>query len=248
VNYVVEAHNLGKKYRRYSSDRPYTLQEAVVKGLRGIRPVDYQWALRRVNFDIEKGMMLGVVGNNGAGKSTLLRLLGQIGRLDEGSLIVRGSVGGLLEIGAGFHSDLTGKENVYINAIISGLLKSEVDELFDEIIAFAELKDVIGEPLRTYSTGMKMRLGFAIAAHTDPDILLIDEVLAVGDASFRQKCVERIHQFKKHGKTIVYVSHDIQQVQKICDEVILLKQGEIVQHGEPEQVVSSYLHEVQNVS
>jgi lipopolysaccharide transport system ATP-binding protein len=248
VNSVIEAQNIGKKFRRYSGDRPYTLQEAVVKGLRGMRPIEYQWALRQVNFDVKKGMMLGVIGHNGAGKSTLLRLLGHIGLPDEGSLSVRGTVGGLLEIGAGFHSDLTGTENVYVNAIISGLLRSEVDDLFEDIVAFAELEDVIDEPLRTYSTGMKMRLGFAIAAHTDPDILLIDEVLAVGDASFRQKCIERIRQFKKRGKTIVYVSHDIQQVQMICDEVIQLQNGKIVQHGEPKQVVSTYLNAVQSLS
>lgn len=241
---AVDAHNLGKKYRHYGPDRPYTLQEAVVRGLRGVRPVAYQWALRGVTFQIQKGSMTGVVGHNGAGKSTLLRLLGGVGRPDEGTLVVRGQVGGLLDIGAGFHPDLSGKENVYINGIISGLLRSEVDDRFDDIVAFAELEEVINDPMRTYSTGMQMRLGFAVAAHTDPDILLIDEVLAVGDVAFQQKCIDHIRQLQRAGNTIVYVSHDVNQIRAMCDDAIMLRKGVMIQHDHPEEVMNFYLKEM----
>jgi lipopolysaccharide transport system ATP-binding protein len=244
VDSVIRARDLGKKYRRYSADRPFTFQEAVVKGLRGLRPEDYHWALRGLTFDVRQGSMLGVVGHNGAGKSTLLRLLGGVGRPDEGSLILEGAVGGLLDIGAGFHPDLTGKENVYVNGIISGLLRSEVDARFDDIVAFAELEDVIHDPLRTYSTGMQMRLGFAVAAHTDPDILLIDEVLAVGDVAFQQKCIDHIRRLQRVGKTIVYVSHDANQIREMCDDAILLWKGEMIQHGRPDEVMSVYLRQM----
>lgn len=245
MNTVISAHKLGKKFRRYGADRPHTLQEAVIRGVRGLRSVEYQWALRDVTFEVKKGSMLGVVGRNGAGKSTLLRLLGGIGRPDEGSLTVDGAVGGLLDFGVGFHPDLSGRENVYTNGIISGLLRSEVDERFNEIVDFAELEESIDEPLRTYSSGMKMRLGFAVAAHTDPDVLLIDEVLAVGDVAFRQKCIDYIYFLQRKGKTIVYVSHDSQQVQKMCDHVILLRKGLLVKDGQPEEVMSLYHHDMQ---
>jgi lipopolysaccharide transport system ATP-binding protein len=185
------------------------------------------------------------VGHNGAGKSTLLRLLGGVGRPDEGSLSVQGMVGGLLDIGAGFHPDLTGEENVYVNGIVSGLLRREVAARFADMVAFAELEEVIADPLRTYSTGMKMRLGFAVAAYTNPDILLIDEVLAVGDIAFRQKCFDRIRQFQREGKTIVYVSHDKHQIEQLCDEVILLWKGSVIHHGPPEDIMPVYLEEMQ---
>jgi lipopolysaccharide transport system ATP-binding protein len=240
VESVIRARDVGKKYRRYSADRPFTLQEAVVKGLRGLRPEDYHWALRGLTFDVRKGSMIGVVGHNGAGKSTLLRLLGGVGRPDEGRLAVDGVVGGLLDIGVGFHPDLTGKENVYVNGVVSGLLRSEVDARFADIVAFAELEDVINDPLRTYSAGMQMRLGFAVIAHTAPDILLIDEVLAVGDVGFQLKCVDHIRRLQKAGKTIVYVSHNSDQIREMCDDAILLWKGEMIQHGRPEDVMTLY--------
>ncbi len=187
---------------------------------------------------------MGVIGHNGAGKSTLLRLVGGVGRPDEGTLAIHGKIGGLLDIGAGFHPDLTGIENIYVNGIISGLLRSEVDEQINEIIAFSELEEVINDPLRTYSTGMKMRLGFAIAVHTVPDILLIDEVLAVGDVGFRQKCFARIRKFRNDGKTILYVSHDAHQIKLLCDEAILLHKGMLVHHGSPDEVISTYHQEM----
>lgn len=241
---VISANKVGKKFRRYGADKPRTLQEAAIRGVRGLRSVEYQWALRDVTFEVKKGSMLGIVGRNGAGKSTLLRLLGGIGRPDEGTLEVHGHVGGLLDIGAGFHPDLTGTENIYINGVISGLLRSEIDDRFNEIVAFAELEEAIEEPLRTYSAGMKMRLGFAIAANTDPDILLIDEILAVGDVAFRQKCIEHIRKLQRKGKTIVYVSHEPHQVRRLCDDAILLQKGVVARHGSPDDVLSTYVQEM----
>lgn len=241
---VIEARKLGKRYRRYSVDRPFTLQEAIIKRMRGLRPIEYHWALRDVSFVIKKGSMVGVVGHNGAGKSTLLRLLGGVGRPDEGSLSVHGVVGGLLDIGAGFHPDLSGRENVYVNGIVSGLLRSEVEERFNDMVDFAELGKVIDEPLRTYSMGMKMRLGFAVAAYTDPDILLIDEVLAVGDIAFRQKCIDRIGLFRKRGKTIIYVTHDIEQIEALCDEALMLHNGSMVRYGTPADVMPVYIRQM----
>lgn len=240
---VIEVHKLGKKFRRYSKDRPRTFQEVAVRGIRRLGPVEYQWALRDVSFDVKKGSMLGVIGHNGAGKSTLLRLLGGIGRPDEGTLTVNGAVGGLLDIGVGFHQDLSGRENVYINGIISGLLRSEVDDRFNDILAFSELEEYINEPLRTYSSGMRMRLGFAVAVYTNPDILLIDEILAVGDHSFKQKCLDHIRGLRRNGHTIVLVSHETNQIQNMCDDVVLLKRGLMVQHGPPDEVLPTYLQE-----
>lgn len=243
---VVSVERLGKSYRRYHGDRPISFQEALVKGFRKLLPADRIWALREVSFTLSRGMMLGVIGLNGAGKSTLLRLIGGVGRPDEGRLIVNGRVSGLLDLGAGFHFDLTGRENVYINGVISGLLKQEIAYRFNDIVEFAELGKVINEPLRTYSSGMRMRLGFAIAVHTDPEILLIDEVLAVGDISFQRKCFDKINEFKRNGCTIILASHNLEQVRTMCDQAIWLEQGVVVEYGDPGTVVDQFLAFVRN--
>jgi lipopolysaccharide transport system ATP-binding protein len=235
---------LGKQFRRYRADRPMTLQEAVLKGLRRMRPAEHFWALRNVSFSVPSGRMLGVLGPNGAGKSTLLRLIGGVGRPDEGSVNVCGRVGALLDLGAGFHPDLTGRENVFINGVISGLTRREVEQRFDAIVAFAELQEFIDNPLRTYSTGMQMRLAFAVAAHIEPEILLIDEVLAVGDLSFQHKCLERIAQFRAAGCTIILVSHDVTLIQKLCDEALWLRSGQVAAHGVADVVVGQYVAEM----
>lgn len=240
MDQAIVVHDLGKRFRRYHKDRPFTLQEAVVSGFGRLKPVDWFWALREITFSVPCGEVLGVIGANGAGKSTLLGLIGGIGRPEEGRLEVHGRIGGLLELGAGFHPDLTGRENVVINGIICGLTRREVNQRFAEIVAFAELEEAINDPLRTYSTGMRMRLGFSIAAHTDPEILLVDEVLAVGDIAFQQKCLDRIRQYQKRGCTIVIVSHNTAQIHKICDRVIWLKAGRIQACGEPALVVNQY--------
>jgi lipopolysaccharide transport system ATP-binding protein len=240
MNQAIMVQELGKRFRRYRKDRPFTLQEAVVSGFGRLQPVDWFWALREISFSIPRGEALGVIGANGAGKSTLLGLIGGIGRPDEGRLEVDGRIGGLLELGAGFHPDLTGRENVITNGIICGLTRHEVDQRFAEIVAFAELEDAINDPLRTYSTGMRMRLGFSIAAHTEPEILLVDEVLAVGDIAFQQKCLERIRQYQERGCTIVIVSHNTTQIQQFCDRVIWLQAGRIQAYDGPDQVVGEY--------
>jgi homopolymeric O-antigen transport system ATP-binding protein len=235
--------SVGKSFRLFHPRRPQTLQEAVVHGLRGLKPVDRFWALRDISFGVAPGKMVGIVGANGAGKSTLLRLIGGVGRPDEGQIQVNGRIGALLDLGAGFHPDLTGRENVYINGVISGLSRREVSRSFDSIFHFAELEDFIDSPLRVYSTGMQMRLAFAIAVHIEPEVLLIDEVLAVGDISFQHKCIERIERFKVQGCTILLVSHEPALIAAQCDEAIWLHCGKMVSYGQAAVVTEEYVNE-----
>lgn len=232
---------LGKQYRRYHEDKPVTLQEAVLRGMQRLAPVEYFWALRDISFRVEPGQMIGIIGANGAGKSTLLRLIGGVGKPDEGMVEVHGRIGGLLDLGAGFHPDLTGRENVFINGVIAGLTRREVSQRFNSIVSFAELEDFIDNPLRTYSTGMQMRLGFAVAAHTEPEILLIDEVLAVGDLAFQAKCLNRINQFREEGTTILLVSHEVSLIQELCDKALWLDGGRIVAEGSADVVGREYI-------
>jgi lipopolysaccharide transport system ATP-binding protein len=235
---------LGKRYHRYHADKPTTLQEAVVRGLRGLTAAEEFWALRQVNFSIPQGRMVGVIGANGAGKSTLLRLIGGVGRPDEGVVKIQGRIGALLDLGAGFHPDLTGRENVFVTGVIAGLTRREVAQRFEAFVDFSELEAFIDNPLRTYSTGMKMRLAFAVSAHIQPEILLIDEVLAVGDIAFQQKCLERIEQFKKAGCTILLVSHDSASVRQLCDEALWLNSGRLLAYGPAELVVDQYVSDI----
>jgi lipopolysaccharide transport system ATP-binding protein len=234
---------LGKRFRRYRADRPRSAKEAFLRGLRGIRSSETFWALRNVDLEIGPGRMLGIIGHNGAGKSTLLQLICGVGRLDEGSVETRGRVAGLLELGAGFHPDLTGRENVLVSGVIAGLTRSEVLHRFDSIVEFAELASFIDSPLRTYSQGMRLRLGFAIATHTEPEVLVIDEMLAVGDRRFRRKCLDRIAEFKSTGCAIAIASHDLNSVREHCDEAIQLRHGEIVARGASEAVARQYEEE-----
>jgi lipopolysaccharide transport system ATP-binding protein len=185
--------------------------------------------------------MLGVIGSNGAGKSTLLRLLADIDKPDEGSLRVHGRLDALLSLSAGFHPDLTGRENVFVSGVVHGLTRAEVRRRFDSIVSFAELEEFVDSPLRIYSTGMAMRLGFAVAAHMESDVLLIDEVLSVGDAAFERKCVDRIRRLRAEGCTIVLISHYLEQVRQMCDEVIWLHKGQVAASGTPDVVVERYL-------
>jgi lipopolysaccharide transport system ATP-binding protein len=239
---VVEG--LGKKFRRHHAGRPRTFKEMLLRGPLSMGGKDEFWALRDVSFSIAKGRMVGIVGPNGAGKSTLLRLIGGIGRADQGSITVNGRIGALLELGAGFHPDLTGRENVYISGVIAGLTREDIAERFDAIVEFSELKAFIDSPLRTYSTGMQMRLGFAVAVHTDPDILLIDEVLAVGDLAFQQKCLKRVKEFKERGCTILLVSHNAHSIERLCDEALWLRRGQLVALGPPDVVTRQYVNEM----
>ena len=231
---------LGKRFVRHDANRPRTLKEAILHAGRRGAPNASFWALREVSFSIAPGQMVGVIGRNGAGKSTLLRLIGGIGRPDEGRVEAAGRLGALLDLGAGFHPDLTGRENVFINGVIAGLTRREVADRFEAIVEFAELEAFIDSPLRTYSTGMQMRLGFAVAAHTDPEILLIDEILSVGDLAFQRKCLERIAAFKARGCTILLVTHDGSAVRRLCDAALWLQSGRLVAHGPTDVVVGEY--------
>ena len=240
---AVSLNKVGKRFRRYHSDAPGTLHEALLRGFRKLLPAETFWGLRDVSFTIGHGKTVGVVGRNGAGKSTLLRLIGGVGRPDEGVIDVHGQIRALLNLGAGFHPDLTGRENTFISAVVSGMTKREVKEKLDSIVGFAELDQFIDSPLRTYSSGMQMRLAFSIAIHSTPDILLVDEVLAVGDGPFQQKCLERIAEMKARGCTIIMVSHDAGMILKMCDETVWLKQGGVAAHGPSPAVIDQYLAE-----
>jgi ABC-type polysaccharide/polyol phosphate transport system ATPase subunit len=198
------------------------------------------YALRNVSFGISKGESVAVIGHNGAGKSTLLNLVTGVATPDEGAVTVRGRIAALLELGAGFHPDLVGHENVYLNAALLGFSKKRTDELFDQIVEFAGIGDFIQEPLRTYSTGMAVRLAFSVAIHTDPEILIIDEVLGVGDAAFQSKCFEKILDFRRAGKTILCVSHATAMLFQLCQRAIWLDHGEIMMDGDLNSVVAAY--------
>jgi lipopolysaccharide transport system ATP-binding protein len=202
------------------------------------------WCLRDVSFEVYQGQMIGIIGPNGSGKSTLLRLIGGVGRPDEGSLSVNGRIGALFELGAGFHHDLTGRDNIYIGGVAAGLTRRQIMERFDEIVSFSELENFLDNPLRTYSSGMKMRLAFAVAANIDPDILLIDEVLYVGDLTFQDKCLKHIHQFRRKGCTVLLVTHDMQQVENFCDSALWLKKGRVCGQGTPQQITQAYAEEL----
>jgi lipopolysaccharide transport system ATP-binding protein len=231
--------NLGKRYRSRDGGRPSSLKGRLLSGYRAPKAESF-WGLRHLSFSIPRGRAVGVVGLNGAGKSTLLRLGGGVGVADEGSIRVNGRVGALLDIGAGLSEDLTGRENVFLLGVIAGLLRREIKERFDAIVTFAELQDFIDAPVRTYSTGMRMRLAFAVAVHTDPDVLLIDEVLAVGDLAFQRKCMRRVDRIRASGCTIFLVSHDDSQIRALCDDVLLLEGGRLIAYGPLEETMALY--------
>lgn len=236
----IVAQGLGKKFRKYHADRPYRLSEIITKGPKKLKPEKIFWGLRNVSFDMKAGQIMGVIGRNGSGKSTLLRLIGGVFRPDEGTVRVKGRIGALLDLGAGFQDDLTGKENVYISGVISGLSRKRIRKRFESIIDFAELEQYINYPLRAYSSGMIMRLAFAVAIHIEPEILLIDEVLAVGDLAFHDKCLKQLAKFKEKGCTIFLVSHNLAQIQNFCDEVLWLNNGQIADQGNPKDTVTKY--------
>ncbi len=200
------------------------------------------WALDDVSFEVSKGEVLGIIGRNGAGKSTLLKILSRITKPTRGQAALNGRVGSLLEVGTGFHPELTGRENIYLNAAILGMRRAEVERQFDEIVAFAEVDDFIDTPVKRYSSGMYVRLAFAVAAHLEPEILLIDEVLAVGDAAFQKKCLGKMGDVTRNGRTILFVSHNMQAIGRLCPRAILLDQGRIEKVGPTADVVATYLH------
>lgn len=224
---------------------PRTLQQAVFQALGAMRRGTPLWALRDISFDVRAGEAVALIGHNGSGKSTLLRLLCGIGRPTSGRVSVEGRVAALLDLGAGFHPNLSGRENLYVSAVVAGLRRSEVDALFERIVDFAEIAPFIDQPLRTYSAGMLMRLAFAVAIHVDPDVLIIDEALAVGDSHFQQKCLSRIQQFRDQGKTLLLVSHEMAMVRRFCDRVIWLDQGRKLADGPAETLSVAYEAQMQ---
>jgi ABC-type polysaccharide/polyol phosphate transport system ATPase subunit len=241
---AVVARDLAKVYRRFLHQNQFkTLKSALLTGslLSALRPDQLFTALDGVSFDVPAGTTFGVIGENGSGKSTLLKLLAGITRPTRGHLTVAGRVSALIELGAGFHPEISGRENVAINGIMLGLTRRQVEERFDDIVAFAELERFIDAPVKTYSSGMYARLGFAVAIHVDPDVLLIDEVLAVGDEAFTRKCLDKIGEFRRRGKTIVLVTHSLGMVEKMCDDVLWLRQGRVADRGDPKRVVDAYL-------
>lgn len=243
--FAIEIKNLSKKFRLYH-EKTYSLKERLLG--RGRNVYEELWALKDINLEIQKGETVGIIGSNGSGKSTLLKLISKILYPTEGEIITNGRITNLIELGAGFHPDLTGRENIYLSGSIFHMKKKEIDKKFDSIVQFSGVEKFIDIPLRNYSLGMQVRLGFSVAIHVEPDIFLIDEVLAVGDAAFKQKCYERIFKFQKEGITIVYVSHDLQTVKKICNFVVWLDKGKIKMIGNTDEVTDAYLSFVENKS
>ncbi|CAN5680536.1 ABC transporter ATP-binding protein [soil metagenome] len=247
---VVQIENVSKRYRIGGVHPGYmTFREMVgdaiaapLRRLRGINS-DYQvlWALREVNLEIRQGELVGIIGHNGAGKSTLLKILSRITRPTKGRVEILGRVGSLLEVGTGFHPDLTGRENVYLSGAILGMRRVEIERKFDQIVAFAEMEKFVETAVKFYSSGMYVRLAFSVAAHLEPEILIMDEVLAVGDAAFQQKCLDKMHDIRREGRTILFVSHNIPAVTRLCKRAILLEAGQVVADGEPHKVVNRYL-------
>lgn len=243
MNDIIVVKNVCKKFRRYPTRGYTTLKDLIVKGqlfkMRQNR--QYIEALKDVTFSVSEGTVLGIIGPNGSGKSTLLKVLAGIYRPDNGRISIKGRISALLSLGVGFHPDLTGRENILIGGLSIGLSREQVKQAFDEIVHFAELEDYIDAPVRTYSSGMYARLAFSIAVHVDPDILLLDEVLAVGDAGFTQKSRARIDRFKEQGKTILLVTHDLTTVQTWCYQALWIDNGELRDFGETTRVVKGYI-------
>ncbi|HSD47805.1 MAG TPA: ABC transporter ATP-binding protein, partial [Pyrinomonadaceae bacterium] len=238
--------NVSKKYRiRRESDGANASWLSKLTSL--ARKEDF-WALKDVSFEVPRGEALGIIGHNGAGKSTILKLLSRITTPSMGEIMINGRLSALIEVGSGFHPELTGRENIYLNGSILGMLRREITDKLDSIVSFAELRQFIDTPVKRYSSGMYVRLGFSIAAHLNPDILLLDEVLAVGDAAFQQKCIQRITELKQSGTTIIFISHELPTVERICQRVVWLDAGQIREVGPSGEVVHHYLDEVERTS
>lgn len=262
---VISAENLGKRYRMSGSGRDFMLRDVVARAFaapfRGLfgpygkadktncevatsraeDSIEHIWALRNVSFEIKMGEVVGIVGQNGAGKSTLLKILSRITEPTEGEARIYGRVGSLLEVGTGFHSELTGRENIYLSGAILGMKKDEIDKKFDEIVGFAEVGKFVDIPVKHYSSGMYMRLAFAVAAHLEPEILIVDEVLAVGDAAFQKKCLGKMEAVAREGRTVLLVSHDLAMTERLCQRALLFEGGKLVMSGATDQVLSVYI-------
>ena len=244
---AIQISDVTKVYQRYSHRKQFrTLKSALLGGslLKDLRPDERFPALSGVTFNVRQGSTFAIIGRNGSGKSTLLKIIAGISKPDSGTVTVNGRISALIELGAGFHPEITGRENIFINGIMLGLTKKEVESRFEEIVEFAELEEFIDAPVKTYSSGMYMRLGFAVAIHVDPDILLIDEVLAVGDEAFVHKCLDKISEFRRQQKTIILVTHSLGLVEKMADEAMWIDKSALRLRGDPKKVVDAYLAQV----
>lgn len=262
-NLAIRIDGIGKRYRLgMLEERPETLAgtafnvlKAPLRSYRNLRKLstfddgdgdDVLWALRDVSFDVKHGEVVGLIGRNGAGKSTLLKVLARITEPTTGCIELFGRVASLLEVGTGFHPDLTGRENVYLNGTILGMTKAEIDQKFDEIVAFSEIEQFIDTPVKRYSSGMKVRLAFSVAAHLEPEILLVDEVLAVGDVAFQKKCLGKMDDVAGEGRTVIFVSHHMNMIQALCKRGIVMQKGKVVYDGEVDSAIKTYLREMEN--
>jgi len=244
---AIDVSHVSKVYRRYARRRQFaTLKSAILSGslIRDLAPDETFAALNDVSFSVPPGATYGIIGRNGSGKSTLLKLVAGITKPTTGTVRVKGRISALIELGAGFHPEISGRENVFINGIMLGLSKREITQRFDEIVEFAELREFIDAPVKTYSSGMYMRLGFAVAINVDPDVLLVDEVLAVGDEGFTHKCLDKFAEFRRRGKTILLVTHSLGLVERFCDEALWLDSGVTQTTGDPKRVVGAYIIDV----
>ncbi len=253
---IITVEGLGKRYRihhQHEHERYVALRDviarkaaALVQWLRGhpaptTRAVEDFWALRDVSFEIQRGEVVGIIGGNGAGKSTLLKVLSRITEPTEGRITIDGDVASLLEVGTGFHPELSGRENIFLNAAILGMTRQETARKFDEIVAFAEVERFLDTPVKRYSSGMYVRLAFAVAAHLEPEILIVDEVLAVGDAEFQKRCLGKMHDVSRDGRTVLFVSHNMAAIQELCSRVVYLQDGRVVGDGAADKLISQYL-------
>ena len=243
---IIEINNVSKKYRVRDNRPYYSLRDTLVDFIKNplnllMNDKNEFWALKNISFDVKPGEAVGIIGKNGAGKSTLLKILSQITPPTKGQIKLCGRTASLLEVGTGFHPELSGRENIYLNGAILGMKKSEINLKFNQIVEFAEIAEFLDMAVKHYSSGMFMRLAFAVAVHLNPEILLIDEVLSVGDAGFQQKCLSKMQQITSSGKTILFVSHNLSAVISLCKKVVLIHKGKIEKIGRPEEVVSTYL-------
>ncbi|MGA1791012.1 MAG: ABC transporter ATP-binding protein, partial [bacterium] len=256
---AIKVENLSKKYRIGAREAYKTFRETLIdsaaapfRRLKHIgRPIPKEeilWALKDVSFEVKQGDVLGIIGRNGAGKTTLLKIFSRITEPTKGRVTLRGRVASLLEVGTGFHPELTGKENIYLNGAILGMDRYEISRKFDEIVAFAEVEKFLDTPVKKYSSGMYMRLAFAVAAHMEPEILLIDEVLAVGDAAFQKKCLGKMGDVSKEGRTVLFVSHNMAAVSWLCSRCIYIDEGKIESLGPTDELISRYLADSSRVA